>query len=281
MPPQSPNRAARPRWALIGVVVALVALVVAIAAVILSQGESRADASDETGNGIWYGGGAEGVVPPALTDVVAPAAADDAAGIPMSAAGVGEHGQDTVAVEVFFDLLCPWCAAFELQMGPVLDELVADGQVTVVHRPVAFLDAHAGGTYSTRAANAVAVVADRAPESYLDFVRALFHAQPGEDTEDGLTDDEIAELATHAGVPDDVVGHLADSGPVEFRKAGDDTVHQATSRTFAPWVAAATALGDTELDGLRTPTVRIDGEVFEGDWRKPGVLEGAVADARG
>jgi protein-disulfide isomerase len=166
-----------------------------------------------------------------------------------------------VTVALYYDYMCPACGAFEQANGDELDRLVEEGTARVELRPISFLDAQSRGTeYSTRSANAIATVADGAPENVWEFHRALYEAQPEEGSE-GLSDDEIAQLATDAGVPSDVVDRF-------------------TEGTFTGWVAAATeASSEAGVEG--TPTVLIDGEVFEGEVYEPGVLTEAIESAAG
>nr|BFE78104.1 hypothetical protein GCM10020093_007050 [Planobispora longispora] len=164
-------------------------------------------------------------------------------------------------LEVYLDYMCPFCGRFERANSGELDRLVADGTVRLELYPLSFLDRMSNGTdYSTRAANAVATVADHAPGKLLAFNTALFAHQPAEGG-DGLSDDEIAELARDAGVPQDVVNLFA-------------------GRVFQPWVEASTAaVFQTGIQG--TPTVKINGEVFTGDLYTTGPLTAAVTAAEG
>lgn len=259
--------------------VTITALVAAVAAllVVVVVAFSNASGSTDGGNGVWHGGGAEGVAAPSLRDVDTPAAADERGGIPVSAAGVGVAGEDDVVVEVFYDPLCPWCAWFEEEFGADLDAAIEAGGVTVVDRPVAFLDARFGGTYSTRAVNALAVVADETPDLFPAMVDALFAHQPQED-KNGLTDDQIGDLAADVGVPAEVIDRFTATRTVPYTTA-DGESGEAKSRDFAAWAMAATAQADADLGGLSTPSVLIDGERFE-DWETPGALTAAIEAAR-
>jgi protein-disulfide isomerase len=197
---------------------------------------------------------------PALSDVAAPAVATAGGGIPVSAAGVGVVGDDDVVVEVVSDLLCPWCARFQESFGAELERAVDGGGVTVVHRPVTFLDERFDSTHSTRAANAAAIVAERAPDQFQPFLAALYAHQP-EDRQAGLSDERIGQLAADAGVPADVVATFTDT--VEHTAvAADGGSTVTTVRTFAPWLAAATAHAVAEFDGLAVPSILVDGETF-------------------
>ena len=164
-----------------------------------------------------------------------------------------------VSVAVYFDYLCPFCGRFEDANSDELARLVDEGTARVELRALSFLDAQSrGAQYSTRAANALATVADAAPEQVWDFHQGLFAQQPKEGTT-GLSDDEIAEIASKAGVPAAVASSFQD-------------------RTFEPWVADVTKKAFASgLSG--TPTVLVDGVVFTGDLYTSGPLTKAVEAA--
>ena len=164
-----------------------------------------------------------------------------------------------VTVEIWFDYMCPACGAFEGANGDELDRLVEEGTARVELRPISFLDKFSSGTaYSTRAANAIATVADAAPDRAWEFHAALYAHQPAEGSE-GLSDEQIAAIAADVGVPDDVVATF-DAG------------------THVGWVASATREAfDSGISG--TPTVKIDGELFDGDVYSVGPLTEAIETA--
>lgn len=163
-----------------------------------------------------------------------------------------------VKVEIYLDYMCPFCGRFEKANSAEIDRLVQAGKVRVELYPLAFLDRLSSGTrYSTRAANAVATVADRAPASVLAFNTALFAGQPAEGTS-GLSDDQLAAMAVGVGVPRAVASAFTD-------------------RTFEPWIASATdAAVKAGITG--TPTVKINGVLFE-DLYSAGAFGRAVAAA--
>ncbi|HET6561023.1 MAG TPA: DsbA family protein [Marmoricola sp.] len=166
-----------------------------------------------------------------------------------------------VTVAIYYDYMCPACGALEAANGDELDRLLEDGTARIELRPISFLDKQSSGTeYSTRAGNAIATVADGAPEHVWELHQALYAEQPEEGSE-GLSDEQIAEIATDAGVPSAVVARF-------------------TEDTYEGWIAAATeAAFDSGVEG--TPTVLIDGERFEGDVYKPGPLTEAIESAAG
>jgi protein-disulfide isomerase len=166
-----------------------------------------------------------------------------------------------VKLEVFLDYMCPFCGRFERANGDEIVRLVADGTVQLHLYPLSFLDRTSNGTrHSTRAANAVATVADRAPDKVLGFNNALFARQPAEGSP-GLSNDDMAALAADSGVPPEVIGLF----PAE---------------TFQPWIAKYTdAAFQSGVTG--TPTVKINGVVFKGDLYTVGPLTQALIAAKG
>lgn len=195
--------------------------------------------------------GSAAVTPTASVVVPANAAASGAIRIGQAAA--------PVKVEIYLDYMCPYCGQFEQANSAEIRRLVQAGTARVELHPLSFLDQQSGGTrYSTRAANAMATVADRSPESVLAFNEALYTEQPDEGSK-GLSDGQIAALASKAGVPQDVVDAF-------------------TSRTFEPWVAESTrAAFAAGITG--TPTVKINGAVYEGDLYTAGPLSQAIETA--
>lgn len=183
-------------------------------------------------------------VPP-LEEAAAPAVADETGGIPVGASGVaGEDiDADAVRVDIYLDFMCPVCGAFEEVNAADLAELREAGDITVVYHTVSILDRASNGTaFSTRSANAAAVVADKSPENFVAFVDAMFANQPEEGTS-GHDDATIAEIAVGAGVPQDVADSLKDGA-------------------FTKWVIAAT--DQASQDGMGgTPTVMINREILE------------------
>jgi protein-disulfide isomerase len=177
---------------------------------------------------------------------------------PTGAIPVGE-ARAPVTVEIYYDYMCPACGKFEAANGDELDRLLEKGVAQIELRPISFLDEASNGTeYSTRSANAIATVANAAPKSVWGFHTALYGQQPAERS-DGLSNDQIAEIATDAGVPSDVVDRFTDE-------------------TYRSWVASVTKQAfDSGIQG--TPTVKIDGTEFKGDLYTTGPLTKAIESA--
>ena len=197
-----------------------------------------------------------------------PSVSDVHGGIAFGASGEAgsTSGDGAVRVDVYVDFLCPACAQLEAVNGADLESLRADGSATVVLHAISFLDAKSdGGSYSTRAAAAFAHVAEESPAEAYEFQAALFARQPAEGGV-ALTDEQIESIALEVGVPADVAGTIADE-------------------RYRDFVGALTqvAFGDPDLldaqGRFTTPTILVDGTVFEGDWSRPGELRAAVEAA--
>lgn len=150
-----------------------------------------------------------------------------------------------VVVDVYEDFLCPFCAQLEQASAQPLEELVGDGEVQVRYHVLAFLDRASTTDYSTRAANALAVVLDESgPEVAKEFHDALFAAQPPEGGP-GLSDDQLVQIAADAGAE------------------GEEVSDGIKSMRFGQWVRNATDAA-SRAGISQTPTVRVDGEDVEG-----------------
>lgn len=239
--------------------------------------DSRRNASTHTD--IAYGQASAKVRPPAADAVEAPTA-DALDGLVINAKGIGTDIPSDVHVAVYFDFQCPYCAKLEQANGPVLARLVGQGGVTVVYHPLAFLDRYSKNTlYSTRAANAAAVVAHSASDRFLPFLSALFAHQPPENSP-GLTDAQIADAASEAGVPASVSATFTTTATGTYQD-GDGNAHTGTWRTYAPWVFMLTAKAEKDFGaGFGTPIVMINGQQFTGDLYTPGALEQAIRAAQ-
>lgn len=188
-------------------------------------------------------------------EIVVPAGVDQTGGFVVGMSGVlgVDVPEDAPRVDVYADFMCPACGHFEAVNGQDLNELREQGVIQLYFHPISILDDHWAGEYhSTRMANAVATVADRAPEHFLDFYMAIFEHEP---SWGGLTDGQIAAIATDVHVPADVVAVLGDG------------IHTG-------WVASATRTAvDDGLAG--TPTIMVDGMFVwhsEVPFTEPGAL---------
>lgn len=155
-----------------------------------------------------------------------------------------------VELIVFFDYKCTHCATFEQTNGADLVALTKEPGVVVSQYPVAFLD-----PFSRRAASASFCVADGAPEVWDTFTSTVFAHRPAE-SQYGLTNDQLANIAEDAGASQDVAKCIK-------------------NEVFGDYALASSEYASAELGVTGTPTVRIDGEEFRG-WTTPGALKAAV-----
>jgi protein-disulfide isomerase len=144
---------------------------------------------------------------------------------------------------VYEDFLCPACGAFEAESHEQLEDLAAEGKVHVEYRPFALLSQF--GDYSARAAGAFGVVLDESgPEVAKEFHDRLFADQPPEGEKPYPDADWLVEQAVEAGAEEDAVRAGIEEGVNDFAR-------EATAEAEKAGVSA-------------TPTVLLDGEVFNG-----------------
>ena len=205
------------------------------------------------------------VARPTTSDVHDIAGVELTGGIPVGVDGVaGTVTEGVPVVEVFADHMCGYCQIFaNLQPGEggngELEQLRAEGKITLVYVPLSIMDRASQGTvFSTRAAAAVALIADRSPEHFLAFNAKLFEQLP---SGRGLSDQQMVDFAVELGVPAEIAEEIK-----EWK--------------FVPFIEA-TAVASFERGVATTPSVLIDGQpATEGGWPVPGMLTADVAAAQ-
>ena len=163
------------RWAIVGVVAVVVALII--------------------GGAVWFAGQDP-------TGQSTSTSSSTAGGTPSGADGfgvvVGQSDAPTKAV-IYEDFQCPVCKAFEDASSKQVNEGIANGKVQVEYRIVSFLDSASENQYSSRAANAAAAVLDTAGvEAFKTFHDTLYANQPEEGTA-GPENDQLIDWAVEAG----------------------------------------------------------------------------------
>ena len=161
-----------------------------------------------------------------------------------------------LTMKFYEDPQCPICQQFEATVGPDVAKAIEAGKVKVEYHIVSFLDRSSKNSYSSRAANALYVVADAAgPDVFKKFHDLLYEHQPAEGTA-GPEDDQLVDWAVEAGADEAAVRQ-----PIE-----DDVYEQ--------WIKNAT--DQMSLDGVNgTPGVFIDGQMQP----DPGTAVSAVLQA--
>ncbi len=159
---------------------------------------------------------------------------------------------DTVNIVTYIDYFCPVCQAFEQANAEQLLTWVSAGVATLEVHPIAILDSKSMGTrYASRAANAMACVAEYQPNVFFQATASMYASQPAEGTT-GLTDEEIATVLATGGVTEPKVGTCI------------------TNESFKQWVTAATlrtgsAIPNSDLASVSgTPTVLVNGYQYPG-----------------
>lgn len=165
---------------------------------------------------------------------------------------------DVRDVLVVIDASCDYCDRLLRASGALLTDLADRGEARVAYLPVALGDSIESGYASTLGANALACVADQAPDVYRPFQTAL-----------------LAHLQQHA----------FDARQVSDLAAEQDAEVAACveSAQFAWWVRQATVRAiDEPLQGAEplrgVPTVIVDGVTFAGDVSDAAALEAFIAD---
>lgn len=236
----------------LGVVLGVV-LVVALVVTLIVQ-NNRGTIAD-AGNAPRGGNAAGGIT------LVSDKAVADTSGITVDVSSLGEASQtapaaatprdtkaapagEPVNVLLYVDANCVHCSDFEGQNADQFATWLAAGEITLEYRTVSYLNS--GTNFSSRAANALACVADAAPASYLPFSNALFAHYP----EGEMSNKKLTAMAQDNGAD---VGNCISDG------------------TFRPFVKFTDAAA--RVDGISgTPSIFIQGEA----WNPP---EGAGFEA--
>jgi protein-disulfide isomerase len=161
-----------------------------------------------------------------------------------------------VKVIVYEDFMCPYCGQFEAAGRGAFAKDIAHGRVQFQYHILNFLDRSSTTDYSTRAANAFAVVMNESGSAVAKrFHDLLFENQPKEGSA-GLSDGQLLDLAVRAG---------ADRSAV---KPGIDAL------AFKGWLGNVSDQA-SKAGVTGTPTVVVDGRTVT--WR---TTDGLVAKVR-
>lgn len=160
-------------------------------------------------------------------------------------------------VDLLLDFRCPPCKEFMTMHTDYIDGLVHDAKAKVRIHPRPMLDARRGSTYSQDTASAAAAVYAQDPALLMPFEHAMYAAQAptGDDPDPDLQ--QIATIAKGVG-------------------ADATAVAQIMQRTYVPWTLDVVEPAAAKLD-VGTPTVIVNGKIWEGDWSASGALEKAIS----
>jgi protein-disulfide isomerase len=124
---------------------------------------------------------------------------------------VGKASAPTT-LKFYEDPQCPICQAFEQAVGDKVTAAIDAGKIKVEYHVVSFLDRSSKNQYSSRAANALYVVADTAgPEAFKKFHDLLYQNQPQEGTA-GPEDAQLIQWAVQAGADESAITKPIEDG---------------------------------------------------------------------
>jgi protein-disulfide isomerase len=190
-----------------------------------------------------------------LTAAKTAAPSSDATPSPMPTPSDGK-----VLIQAYEDFGCPACQAFEQTNGQQVQQLIKSGAAVVQYHPVAILDNHfTDNSYSSRAANAAAAVANYSPDTYAAFHELLYRTdvQPKEGGP-GLSNDRLIELVK------------------QVKASNQSQIEQAIrDQQFKAWVQARTdefidktgSLAKVTIPSANrasTPTIVVNGRFYDG-----------------
>ncbi len=159
-------------------------------------------------------------------------------------------------LDLLLDFRCPPCRLFMEMHGKLLRSLVEEKKAKLRIHPRPMLDLRRPSTYSQDTAAAAAAVYAQDPGLLLDFEAAMYAKQPKTPEEPEAGIEEIAEVAKSIG--------------------GDATcLEQITKRVYVPWTLEVVEPAAQKLE-VGTPTLIVDGKIWEGDWRVAGAMEEAI-----
>jgi protein-disulfide isomerase len=116
-------------------------------------------------------------------------------------------------IEIFTEPQCSHCADLQTDFGDEFAYYIGVGALKITYRPLTFLDSGEGG-YSARVSNALFLAAEGGATGtqFQRFVKELYAHQQRTKGGPGPTDDEMAEMAKTAGMPDEAVDRIAGGG---------------------------------------------------------------------
>ncbi|MFF8368007.1 thioredoxin domain-containing protein [Streptomyces lydicus] len=108
----------------------------------------------------------------------------------------------TQTLEVFEDVRCPACAAFEQSSGPALLKDIKDGRYKVRYTMYSFIDGLQGGEGSKNALSALGAALNVSPEAFLKYKTALYSTKFHPDEREDLYAKDSELLKVAADVPE-------------------------------------------------------------------------------
>ncbi|MFJ9851917.1 thioredoxin domain-containing protein [Streptomyces sp. NPDC101150] len=131
-------------------------------------------------------------------------------------------------LEVFEDVRCPACAAFEQSTGAELIKDIKEGRFKVRYTMYSFIDGMSGGEGSKNALSALGAALNVSPDAFLKYKTALYSAKNHPDEREDVYAKDSALLKVAAEVPE-----------LKNNKAFETAV---TKGTYDRWAMDMTAL---------------------------------------
>lgn len=172
----------------------------------------------------------------------------DGKGIYISQKGVGELKDGVPTFEIYLDYVCGHCAHFEAEYAKTIDELVKDGKLNVIYRPVNILN----DNYAKYVSSAMMDVInskdkDKFPafqEKYFENLVQLFETKD----ESKASTAYIDTIAKEAGVSDDVIAKFKNTANIDY-----------TDTALQRWLKRDIFKGDQ----IGTPSFVLNGKKIE------------------
>jgi protein-disulfide isomerase len=189
-----------------------------------------------------------------------PAKADDKGGILISKDGYGKKVSGAPTIAIYMDPLCPGCGNFNRQVDPTLKAMMDAGQVNLDLHPMAFMDQLSTDSYSSRAAGAMAYIADHDsdPNHLLQYISNIYAQdfQPEEGTSNykPVSDAKLKEQAVKAGVPEKIAAKAFGGEYKPWLEAID---------TYTPKRKDLWNVSGQSKGTMTTPTVTINGKMLD------------------
>lgn len=148
-------------------------------------------------------------------------------------------------LEIYEDMRCPTCAAFEQASGEVVKKDLEEGKYKASFTMATFIDNMAPGTGSKNSLSALGAALDVSQQAFLDYKGMLYSAEyhPEESADDFADDDYLLDVAEE----------------VDELKGNEEFAENVTSGTFDRWaLEMSKKFDDSDVSG--TPAFKMDGE---------------------
>jgi protein-disulfide isomerase len=157
-------------------------------------------------------------------------------------------------ITIYEDLQCPSCQQFETANNGQIGQWLDAGTATLEIHPISFLDRSSmGNRYSSRAASAIACVAQYAPHKFFSVNNAFYANQPAEGT-NGRTDAQIIATIKKGGASSSAISQCVK----------DERFKGWVKQTYQRTMTGKTPIPNSNIKQITgTPTVIVNGKQFD------------------